>query len=75
MRENITAVKDYATSSGAEKISSEPVSPYTVIRYCLYLGDKNLFSNILSNDAKNRLEKWLARSSQHQDPADGANES
>jgi putative GTP pyrophosphokinase len=75
MRENIAEVKAYATSSGDEKISSEPFSPYTVIRHCLYLGDKNLFSSILSNDAKYRLDQWLSRSSQHQDPADGANES
>jgi hypothetical protein len=75
MRENIADAKAYATSSGDEKISSEPFSPYTVIRQCLYLGDKSLFSSILSNDAKDRLEQWLARSSQHQDPADGANES
>jgi putative GTP pyrophosphokinase len=75
MRENISDVKNFATNSGDEKISSEPFSPYTIIRHCLYLGDKSLFSSILSNDAKDRFEQWRARTSQHQDPADGANES
>lgn len=74
MRENIAAVKAYVTSISDERISDEPFSPYTVIRHCLYLGDRDLFAVILPNDAKARLEEWVARSSQHQDPATGSND-
>ncbi len=75
MRENIATVKAYAAGLGDEKAPDDPFSPYTVIRHCLYLGDNEVFSSILSSDAKERLEKWVAHSSQHQDPADGAKES
>lgn len=35
------------------------LNPYTQIRHCLYLADKNHFSEMLSTIAKENFEKWL----------------
>jgi ppGpp synthetase/RelA/SpoT-type nucleotidyltranferase len=75
MRENITKVKAYASGSKDEQNPDELFSPYSMIRHCLYLGDKQKFSTMLSNDAKASLDKWITGSSQHQDPAGGGSAS
>ena len=35
-------------------------NPFTVIRHCLYLGDKKLFRTELRNVARQAFEAWLA---------------
>jgi putative GTP pyrophosphokinase len=58
MRENISKVKRYQIEF--EKTSaSDKLNPYTLIRHCLYLGDQNAFSNILTNVAKDSFDAWL----------------
>jgi len=71
MKKNITRVKAYASSSNDDQNPDELLSPYSMIRHCLYLGDKEIFSSMLSNDAKECLDKWIDGSSQHQVPAGG----
>ncbi|CAM8656232.1 COG2357 PpGpp synthetase catalytic domain [Comamonadaceae bacterium] len=59
MRENISNVKRY--QAWFEELNqNEKLNPYTLIRHCLYLGDKDVFANILTNVAKESLTKWLA---------------
>ena len=61
MRENISKVKRYKEYFEKE-FSGDTLNPYTVIRHCLYLGDRELFSELLTNQAKETFEKWLAES-------------
>ncbi len=58
IRETITAVKKYkAFFAGSSPAGS--MNPYTIIRHCLYLGDKEVFSSMLTASAKRSFEKWL----------------
>lgn len=59
MRENIATVKRYKSFFEREFVP-DTLNPYTVIRHCLYLGDKELFSKLLTNQATETFEKWLA---------------
>ncbi len=59
MRENITKVKRYQ-SSFEQPNQNDRLNPYTIIRHCLFLGDKQTFGNILTNTAKESFESWLA---------------
>lgn len=56
MRENIARVKLYKDDFENGK---ETLNPYTIMRHCLYLGDKKMFSSILTNNAKKSFEDWL----------------
>ena len=58
MRENIATVKRYKQSF-EEKYPADELNPYTMIRHCLYLGEKEAFESILTNVAKERFENWL----------------
>ncbi|WP_307718600.1 GTP pyrophosphokinase [Massilia violaceinigra] len=58
MKENIAKVKKYQVHFEIENISDK-LNPYTIIRHCLYLGDKSVFSKLLTNLAKNNFEAWL----------------
>ena len=59
LRENISRVKRYQESF--EKSNpNDRLNPYTIIRHCLFIGDKEIFANILSNAAKESFETWLA---------------
>lgn len=60
MRENISQVKKYKAELEAET-SKEMINPYTAIRHCLYIGDKDLFKNILNNDAREAIDNWLSK--------------
>ncbi|MDP2433863.1 MAG: (p)ppGpp synthetase [Pseudomonadota bacterium] len=58
MRENISRVKRY--QSWFEKSNqNDKLNPYTIIRHCIYLGDKEAFTSILTNVAKESFEHWL----------------
>lgn len=59
MRENISRVKRYQAEF-EKNTPSDKFNPYTLIRHCLYLGDKQIFGDILTNIAKESFEKWLA---------------
>lgn len=59
LREGLPVVKKYKTFFEKEGNNST-LNPYTMIRHCLYLGDKGSFSNTLTNIARDAFEKWLA---------------
>jgi putative GTP pyrophosphokinase len=58
MREKIAKVKRYQTVFEANN-PNEKFGPYTIIRHCLYLANKDTFSNFLTNVAKDSFELWL----------------
>lgn len=58
MRENVATVKKYKTFFEKEFVS-DTLNPYTIIRHCLYLGDKEVFSKLLTNQASETFEAWL----------------
>lgn len=53
MKKSISKVKLY------NKELNEILNPFTVIRHCLYLGDKEIFGDILTNSARENFEEWL----------------
>jgi len=59
MRENISKVKKYQAWF-EQSNPNDKLNPYTLIRHCLYLGDKDVFANILTNVAKEKFISWLA---------------
>ena len=59
LRENISKAKRYQTFF-EKNASNDKLNPYTIIRHCLYLGEKKAFSSILTNIAKEAFEAWLA---------------
>jgi putative GTP pyrophosphokinase len=60
MRENISTVKRYRDYREKENIR-ERFNPYTVIRHCLYLGDKRAFERILTSAARQAIEEWASK--------------
>ncbi|MGD1927876.1 MAG: GTP pyrophosphokinase family protein [Leptolyngbyaceae cyanobacterium] len=58
MRENISKVKRYKDYFEKE-FPGNVLNPYTVIRHCLYLGEKDIFSTMLTNQATETFEAWL----------------
>lgn len=63
MRTTISKVKRYQSYFEKEN-KNDTLNPYTVIRHCLYLGDKNVFAPILTTVAKESFEAWL-RENEH----------
>ena len=58
MRENIAVVKRYKQFFD-EQNPGASFNPYTVIRHCLYLGDKTVFRRALRNSSREAFEAWL----------------
>jgi ppGpp synthetase/RelA/SpoT-type nucleotidyltranferase len=58
MRENISKVKRYQEEYEFNN-PNDKLNPYIIIRHCLYLGNKETFSTILTNIAKESFEAWL----------------
>ncbi len=59
MRENIAKVKRYQAAF-EESAQGDKLNPYTIIRHCLYLGDRDIFATMLTNTARESFEAWLA---------------
>lgn len=59
MRENISKVKRYKEFF-EETYPNDKLNPYTVIRYCLYLGEKETFAKLLTSQPAETFEAWLA---------------
>lgn len=59
MRENISKVKRYKEFFEKE-CPGDKLNPYTVIRHCLYLGDKDIFSKLLTSQSTETFEAWLS---------------
>ena len=62
MRENISSVKRYQEWFETSN-PNDTLNPYTIIRHCLFLGDKDIYSGILTNTAKENFESWLKKNS------------
>lgn len=63
LRENISKVKRYQV--WFEDLNpNDMLNPYTIIRHCLFLGDKQIFKNMLTNAAKESFLSWLAQSNE-----------
>lgn len=58
MRDNIAIVKKYKADFEEHK-PQEKLSVFTMIRHCLYLGDKRVFADILSRVARKNFDAWL----------------
>lgn len=58
LKEHISNVKRYKAAFEIEN-PNHKLNPFTVIRHCLYLGDKKLFSSILTNVSRENFENWL----------------
>ena len=56
--ENFKTIKDYRDEFMVEH-PENTFSPYTSIRHCLYLYDREIFSRILSKGPRDRFEGWL----------------
>jgi len=56
LREKFSTIKQYQDEF--EK-SGERMNPFTMMRHCLYAGDKEVFSAILTDTARDRFDKWL----------------
>lgn len=58
LKGNIVTVKKYKQHF-EDKNSTAQFNPYTVIRHCLYLGDKATFNRALTRVARESFEAWL----------------
>lgn len=59
MKEGISKVKRYKTAFEGNENSKDTLNPYTMIRHCLYYGNKETFGSVLTNASKESFEKWL----------------
>lgn len=59
LRDNIAKTKRYQIYFEG-KNKDDKLNPYTLIRHCLYIGDKEKFNNILTSVAKDAFDNWLA---------------
>lgn len=66
MKDNVAKVKAYKAHFESNSTSAETLNPYTIIRHCLYLGDKNRFNSILTNNSKESFEQWLGNQQGYQ---------
>lgn len=65
MRTHVSTVKDY--KKHLEQLhAGDTMSPYEVIRHCMYLSDKRSFQHLLGADMRQAFERWLLT---QQDPA------
>jgi len=61
MKESISKVRQYQTEFEKANTTNEKLNDYTLIRHCLYLGDKTLFSSMLTNNSKDSFDEWLSK--------------
>ncbi len=60
--ENFKTVREYRDDFMVEN-PENTFSPYTAIRHCLYLYDRETFGRVLSKGPRDRFEGWLANHS------------
>lgn len=63
MKQSISVVKRYKVFF-EERNVTDKLNPYTVIRHCLYLGDKEKFSRALNNITRESFDAWLRENAQ-----------
>jgi len=59
MKKTIAKVKQYKQHFEGAEGATEKLNPYTVIRHCLYLSDKDIYSSMLTKVSKEAFEHWL----------------
>lgn len=59
MKKTITKVKQYKLYFEDLEGAVEKLNPYTVIRHCLYLSNKDSYSAMLTKVSKETFEHWL----------------
>lgn len=59
MEEGISKIKRYKDDFEANANSRDTLNPYTMIRHCLYLGNREAFNSVLTNASKESFDKWL----------------
>ncbi|HCH2711568.1 TPA: (p)ppGpp synthetase [Vibrio parahaemolyticus] len=67
IRETIAIVKRYKTFLENQS-DKHTLNPYTIMRHCLYLGDKEAFSSLLTVASRESFENWLAEHQQENLP-------
>lgn len=63
MRETIAKVKLYKAHFEKQN-PSDTMNPYTVIRHCLYLSNKDTYGSILTKVSRETFEAWLSEQKQ-----------
>lgn len=69
VQKHVTAVRHYKADF-QHRYPSSSFNPFTVMRHCLYLEDKQRFRKALRNSAREAFEEWLQRqpaNSTHED--------
>ncbi len=61
MKNNIGKVKQYQENQG-DKL--ENMNPYTIVRHCLYAGNKDIFKSLLTDAARENFDNWLTDQNQ-----------
>lgn len=59
MRETVSKVKTYKQHFEETSAEGENQNPFTIIRHCLYLNDREKFSSLLTNIARESFDKWI----------------
>lgn len=59
MRECIGKVKKFQAHLEAEG-DGDKMNPFTIMRHCLYAGDKLLFSSMLTDAARAKFDSWMS---------------
>ena len=70
VREKIGLVKRYKQFF-EERNENLHFNPYTVIRHCLYLGDKVVFNRALRKTAQESFDAWLTENMPPEKGAEG----
>ncbi len=63
MKAAISKVKEYKAYFESLENSNEKLNPYTMIRHCLYLSNKEKYNSILTNVSKEAFDDWLSKNS------------
>ncbi|CAH1388176.1 GTP pyrophosphokinase [Candidatus Nitrotoga sp. M5] len=59
MKGAIAKVKAYKQYFEEQSETNEKLNPYTMIRHCLYVSNKEKFSGMLTNVSKERFDEWM----------------
>ena len=63
MKDNISKVKQYKSFFEKVSESNEKLNPFTIIRHCLYLHNKEKYSSFLTKVSKEAFDQWLMKNS------------
>ena len=61
MKSTISKVKLYKIDFEAAESESNQLNPFTMIRHCLYLNEKTIYSSMLTKVSKGSFEHWLSK--------------